>query len=64
MPINFSSQTSIAHINWSESLNQLAQKFGPRTFASDGANESLTFNELNVFAHALAKVLTQNGINR
>ena len=62
MPINFSSQTSIAHINWSESLNQLAQKFGPRTFASDGANESLTFNELNVFAHALAKVLTQNGI--
>jgi acyl-CoA synthetase (AMP-forming)/AMP-acid ligase II len=54
--------TSIAHINWSESLNQLAQKFGQRTFASDGALEKITFEELNVFAHQVARVLIEKGV--
>ena len=62
MSTNSSIQGSITHINWSESLNQLAQKFGPRTFASDGADEFLTFNELNTFAHVLANVLNEKGI--
>ncbi|MFN0004736.1 MAG: hypothetical protein ACKVPZ_07075 [Burkholderiaceae bacterium] len=54
--------TSIAHINWSESLNQLAQKFGHRTFAFDGALEKITFEKLNVFAHQVARVLIEKGV--
>ena len=54
--------TSIAHINGSESLNQLAQKFGQRTFAFDGALEKTTFEELNVFAHQVARVLIEKGV--
>jgi acyl-CoA synthetase (AMP-forming)/AMP-acid ligase II len=54
--------TSIAHINWSESLNQLAQKFGHRTLAFDGALEKITFEKLNVFAHQVARVLIEKGV--
>jgi len=57
-----SPQSSIAHINWSESLHQLSQKFGQTTFASDGALGKITFNDLNELAHHVAHVLIEKGV--
>ena len=53
---------TLSHINWSESLHQLAQKFGSRPFASNGAEDSLSYAELNAYAHAVAKALIQKGV--
>ena len=53
---------SLMHINWSESLQQLAQKYGERLIATDGAKARLTFDELNLYAHWVARHLSMHGI--
>jgi acyl-CoA synthetase (AMP-forming)/AMP-acid ligase II len=49
-------------IAWSEALNRLAQRFCEHVAVSDGAGHSLTYGQLNHFAHAFAKQLKQNGL--
>jgi acyl-CoA synthetase (AMP-forming)/AMP-acid ligase II len=49
-------------IAWSEALNRLAQRFCENVAVSDGAGHSLTYGQLNHFAHAFAKQLKQNGL--
>lgn len=50
------------HINWSDSLHQLAQKFGNRNFATDGSKGSLSFSELHKYAHWVSQCLTERGV--
>ena len=49
-------------IAWSDTLNNLAKRFGSRVAAIDGHNNQLTYSELNQRAHALAHRLLQDGL--
>lgn len=48
-------------ISWSSSLQTLAKKFGRDSAAIDGQNQTLTFTELSLRAHALATELLALG---
>ncbi|MEI6839248.1 MAG: class I adenylate-forming enzyme family protein, partial [Alcaligenaceae bacterium] len=49
-------------IAWSDTLNNLAQRFGAQIAAVDGQNNRLTFQALNHQAHALAQRLIDDGL--
>ena len=49
-------------IAWSDTLNNLAKRFGEQLAAIDGQQNRLTYSELNHRAHALARRLIQAGL--
>ena len=55
-------QTALPPVAWSEALNGLTQRFSERIAAIDGQGHSLTYEQLNRYAHALASQLKQNGL--
>ncbi len=55
-------QTALPPVAWSEALNGLTQRFSERIAAIDGQGHSLTYEQLNHYAHALASQLKQNGL--
>jgi malonyl-CoA/methylmalonyl-CoA synthetase len=61
--INSPIPSSHAHINWSESLHQLAQKYADRLIATDGAKARLSFGDLNRYAHWVERCLSERGIH-
>jgi acyl-CoA synthetase (AMP-forming)/AMP-acid ligase II len=55
-------ENSSLPIAWSDSLNNLAKRFGPQIAAIDGHNNHLTYSELNQRAHILAHRLLDGGL--
>ncbi|MFY9136566.1 class I adenylate-forming enzyme family protein [Zwartia sp.] len=49
-------------ISWSNSLQTLAKRFGDDLAAIDGQHQTLSYNALNIRAHALAKDLLAQGL--
>ncbi len=59
---NTTHQANSLPIAWSDSLNNIAKRFGTQLAALDGQNNRLTYEELNKRAHALAHRLIQDGL--